>query len=223
MTEESIRYCWGSSRVDTGHTCSSRGSDRPIGESIISSYFQCHNRIVCGIGWTLQERYLSRRTLHYTKYQMFWECNKGVFEERGDHSPRLCSLESVLCGDRFIEPPWFQAWLKLVEKYSYRRLTVATDRLPALSGIASRLGEATGDQYCAGIWQSRILQGMPWQKSRIPTSTTNYNSESRLQGPTWSWASISYPVLFHPRVISNEVSTYERAICGSCNGIESFY
>ncbi len=29
-------------------------------------------------GWVLQERALSRRTIHFTKYQTYWECGEGV-------------------------------------------------------------------------------------------------------------------------------------------------
>ncbi|KAH8786355.1 hypothetical protein F5882DRAFT_404051 [Hyaloscypha sp. PMI_1271] len=155
--------------------------------------------------WTLQERYLSPRALHYTKYQMFWECNGGVTAERGDYSPRTCCFDSILYGDPDIEPPWFATWIELVERYSCRKLTVASDRLPALSGMASRLAGATGDRYCAGVWQSRILHGISWQKKWSPT---NYKSEDILPGPSWSWASISDPILFHPRVIEERGEPY---------------
>lgn len=33
-------------------------------------------------GWVLQERALSRRTLHFTQTQVYWECGKGVHSER---------------------------------------------------------------------------------------------------------------------------------------------
>ena len=156
-------------------------------------------------GWTLQERYLSRRMLHYTKYQMFWECKEGVFTERGEKSPRTCCLESVTYGDPDIGPPWYQDWLKLVEKYSGRKLTVGNDRLPALSGMASRLADAMGDQYCAGIWQSRILHGISWRRKWFVSSS---NSEGILPAPSWSWASINAPVQFYPRGIEKRSKPY---------------
>jgi hypothetical protein len=29
-------------------------------------------------GWVFQERALSRRTMYFTKTQVYWECGKGV-------------------------------------------------------------------------------------------------------------------------------------------------
>lgn len=29
-------------------------------------------------GWVFQERALSRRTIHFTSTQLYWECGKGV-------------------------------------------------------------------------------------------------------------------------------------------------
>lgn len=34
-------------------------------------------------GWTLQERILSRRTLHYSADQIYWECDGGILSEDG--------------------------------------------------------------------------------------------------------------------------------------------
>jgi hypothetical protein len=32
-------------------------------------------------GWVLQERVLSRRTIHFTSRQTYWECGHGIFCE----------------------------------------------------------------------------------------------------------------------------------------------
>jgi heterokaryon incompatibility protein (HET) len=46
-------------------------------------------------GWVFQERALSRRTLHFTSNQVYWECGNGV------HSERLIKLTKyVLCPER---------------------------------------------------------------------------------------------------------------------------
>jgi hypothetical protein len=42
-------------------------------------------------GWCLQERLLSRRTLHYASSQMFWECAHGIRSEDGRFFPRIAS------------------------------------------------------------------------------------------------------------------------------------
>lgn len=40
-------------------------------------------------GWTLQERHLSRRLLHFTRTQIFWECRRGFASECGQRVGRL--------------------------------------------------------------------------------------------------------------------------------------
>lgn len=40
-------------------------------------------------GWTLQERHLSRRILHFTQSQIFWECRRGFASECGQRIKRL--------------------------------------------------------------------------------------------------------------------------------------
>jgi hypothetical protein len=55
-----------------------------------------------GRGWTLQERTLAPRILHYGSKQMFWECNKGLLAEDGcrytssAYAEAFPSIESLL-------------------------------------------------------------------------------------------------------------------------------
>lgn len=51
-------------------------------------------------------------------------------------------------------------WRELiVPNYTWRGMTVPSDKLPALSGIANIIGNSSGDQYLAGIWLSDISHG----------------------------------------------------------------
>lgn len=56
----------------------------------------------------------------------------------------------------------FDLWIKIIENYSCRALTNATDALPALSGLANEFHRATGDTYVAGLWKGDILRGLSW-------------------------------------------------------------
>ncbi|KAF2836032.1 hypothetical protein M501DRAFT_997254 [Patellaria atrata CBS 101060] len=82
-------------------------------------------------------------------------------------------------------------WYEIVYNFTRRDLTYATDRLPAVAGIASSLSAWTGDKYAgnAGIWLSDLIGGLAWYRG-------NGNSEStRLQNaPSWSWASVTAPI-----------------------------
>ena len=40
-------------------------------------------------GWTLQERYLARRIIHFSRSQVFWKCRRGIESECGHRIPQL--------------------------------------------------------------------------------------------------------------------------------------
>ena len=159
-------------------------------------------------GWTLQERVLSRRTIHYGRTEMYWECQCCVFAEDGAMFRRTFTTASDLWASELREPGktrnW--RWTRLVEEYSKRKLTKGFDKLPALSGLANRIAEKTGDTYLAGLWKSNLLSELNWGvKAFEPTHSCNdpahdasmpparksavkYPTEYR--APSWSWASV---------------------------------
>ena len=49
------------------YVCNTNDFRRDVEEGILSQR-----------GWVLQERALSRRTIHFTENQTYWECNRGV-------------------------------------------------------------------------------------------------------------------------------------------------
>jgi hypothetical protein len=52
-------------------------------------------------------------------------------------------------------------WDTILHDYSNRALTYESDRLPALSGIASKVQQLLNSKYMAGIWECD-LQGLLW-------------------------------------------------------------
>ncbi|KAI9151273.1 hypothetical protein HJFPF1_08472 [Paramyrothecium foliicola] len=135
--------------------------------------------------WALQERLLARRILHYNSRQVYFECNHGVVSEDGCRSDeRYCSLEKIR--QSMATTAKIRAtWNSVLWAYGRRNLTIATDKLPALSGIARLIGSALDDQYIAGLWAGALVEGLAWQGlgGRRPQSVTEYT------GPTWSWPS----------------------------------
>ncbi|KAF4458367.1 het domain pin-c1 [Fusarium albosuccineum] len=80
------------------------------------------------------------------------------------------------------------SWMKILGGYSQMSLTYETDRLIAIQGLADRLAALTGDEYFAGVFLSRLAQGLMWR---------TYGFISCLDGvPTWSWASKPAWLLF---------------------------
>lgn len=146
-------------------------------------------------GWALQERYLSRRTLHFTKHQILFESQLHCLAESYASSHKLPSMTKIMSRDYFNEVDrkgCLQDWYRLVQMYSMRKLTISDDKLPALSGLAANFSShiclkidttVPSSQYLAGLWSHDIIRGLCWQSSDALRSP-NYRA------PTWSWASL---------------------------------
>lgn len=140
-------------------------------------------------GWALQERVLSRRSLHYGGDQMYFECNHGITGENGCYSAtRYCGIheppESLLTRRDLLGPDHVM-WNRLLWAYGRRKLSQPTDKLPAVSGLASLFKDRLGADYVAGLWSDALMEGLAWQGlgNRKPMDNEMYI------GPSWSWAS----------------------------------
>jgi hypothetical protein len=147
-------------------------------------------------GWTLQERVLSRRTLHFSDQQMFFECNKAYQGEDGLFlDARFDTIhQKIGAGDIDIKgidsegqpaiskDASLKFWYRLLWVYGERKLSKPSDKLPAISGIASIFAKWLNDQYVAGLWRSNLIHGLSWssQGKRV----------SQYRAPSWSWASV---------------------------------
>jgi hypothetical protein len=143
-------------------------------------------------GWTVQERLLSPRTIHYGTAQMFWECQECILAEDGAYFEPSCrslpTLKDLPFG--FVLPEdsnmgvsktsyssdsegsrqtlsqfdsWNRAWVRLVEEYTSRKLTNDSDKLPALAGLARKLSAHSGETYLAGLWRGSVLDTLNWR------------------------------------------------------------
>ncbi|MCJ1465073.1 hypothetical protein MMC07_003689 [Pseudocyphellaria aurata] len=156
-------------------------------------------------GWTLQELILSPRVLHYTvsrdgiNGQMVWQCQTqseaengsvtsifGVLSQKIKHILKL-----VAEGSRSVTAI-YKCWYYIARQYSHRRLSYASDKLPALSGLASEFWKYTGDSYLAGLWKGDMAGGLLWAASTMEKlqRTTEYRA------PSWSWASIEGEIYY---------------------------
>lgn len=160
-------------------------------------------------GWTLQERLLAPRVVHYAEDQMYFECETEMASECGFKFPNTnfslnhCISAQLIAFDQhgtqkeggvsFIvgQPVTGKGslrsrggWLSLVEDYSRRSLSVAQDKLSAIAGVARVLAEETGDYYIAGVWASHLMEDIFW---RVYT----HEEEMEDEGDNWR----SRPVL----------------------------
>jgi hypothetical protein len=152
--------------------------------------------------WTLQEHILSPRTVHYTSHELRWTCQTLVSSE----SHR--SSDSRDMKHHFLVPtqknyqssaPWsmngsilswedndssYLHWYGILEDYIHRKLTLASDKLPAISGLAREVYLQTHSKYKAGIWMEDIHRGLLWAfyaRGQLPEA---------YRAPSWSWASL---------------------------------
>jgi hypothetical protein len=158
-------------------------------------------------GWTLQERLLSPRVLHFGQ-QMYWECWGAMFSEDGRFDTYLRGLPSnpnrTELGRSEIRPWWerpphheikgrwmtFEYWSKVVEGFTQRSLTDPMDKLPALAGLANVLTQSNGDVYYAGLWKSSLDLDLLWRR-RV---SAYMESPPRYRAPSWSWAALDGPI-----------------------------
>lgn len=156
-------------------------------------------------GWTLQELILSPRILHYTilrdriNGQMIWQCQTHTESENASKTSILGVLSQkikqilkiVAEGSRSITAI-YKGWYYLAQQYSHRRLSYASDKLPALSGLAAEFQNYTGDSYLAGLWKGDLAGGLLWAASTIDTlrRTTEYRA------PSWSWVSVEGAIYY---------------------------
>lgn len=95
----------------------------------------------------------------------------------------------------------YHEWILLIEKYSRRKLTNDTDKLPAVSGLVNRLLGDCSQGYLAGhlvphfdlYWSAELKKKYQVRKE---TLIEDLQSPKRYLAPSWSWASRSHDIDF---------------------------
>ena len=148
--------------------------------------------------WALQEHVLSTRVLHYTATELLFECKTSYrcecMPERKAF-PTTPALIPRAVASKKIDAVW-QAWQSIVEQYSKRSLTVASDKFPAISGIASKIRKATHSDYLAGLWKSNLASDMLWQASLPTPANAKCFALEVWRAPSFSWASLDVGVKY---------------------------
>ena len=167
-----------------------------------------------GRGWCLQEYLLSPRLLYFSHWNVEWQCQHG--EVQLVHEDLFGDKKKAPHSATFRLPPglfgkatasdvldkygrhlgngevWDRSrlfmWRQVVEEYSKRGLTVRSDKLPALAGIAGELAHLWKYEYMFGMWKELFPWLVGW------TAATPGKRVGQI--PSWSWASVSEPVEF---------------------------
>ena len=132
--------------------------------------------------WALQECLLAPRTLHFSRAQLFWECNEGnVCESLPYQDPR-----ELLKSDWYLEKcNLSNFWKKIIFVYSGCQLTKPRDKLVALSGIIRKIQSERNDDCFAGLWRCNMETELLWRLDWPSPRSAVYVA------PSWSWAAVN--------------------------------
>ncbi|KAK1621820.1 hypothetical protein BDP81DRAFT_511094 [Colletotrichum phormii] len=143
-------------------------------------------------GWVLQERALSRRTLHFTSTQTYWECGEGI---RCETFTKTANRKAAFLGDSnfphsvesFKQGRQLQHCHDLYERYSSLGLSYATDKPRAISGLEKRLMTALKSTGGYGVFQSNFHRDLLWQRRNMGTTLQRITFPPKEEVPSWSW------------------------------------
>ncbi|KAM0435634.1 hypothetical protein ACHAQK_008201 [Fusarium lateritium] len=150
-------------------------------------------------GWTMQERILSPRIIHYASDQLYWECYHGIQESEdklhwmGQSSIitkmayRVKSAKDGEAKTRELRKMLHYWYVLLVGgDYSHRTLTYGEDKLVAIGGIAKALNDIAPLGYMVGHWgetDDDLIKSLCWSRGGSGRKSPEYRA------PSWSWAS----------------------------------
>lgn len=156
-------------------------------------------------GWVLQERMLSRRMVYFGRSQLYWMCGESMIHEDGinhdhpnvvvctayhlreffsaikyatilHHVPLLGHLFKLMWGNK--NTIFHEVWETIIgNDYARCNLTVQSDKLMAVAGLAAAFGHRTGLTYFEGIWIELASFGLAWSARTLSDSPA----------PSWSW------------------------------------
>jgi hypothetical protein len=148
--------------------------------------------------WCFQEVQLAPRLLSCGAKELYFQCHRGLCREgspldflfdkgRGPKRSRFCDYQPMT------DPAeTYELWYKCVRAYSERNLTYPSDKLSALSGLASRFPRLfkddaerpTPQDYLAGLWRADLLKGLLRENIFNPQQ----RQPVAYRAPSWSWA-----------------------------------
>ena len=135
--------------------------------------------------WTLQELMLSPRLLFFTANEIAWECASATACECASWHP-ISDLEDARKQ---------RSWRQLVSEYTSRSLTLPSDKLVAISGLAMWLQRQSGDTYLAGLWRKTFWADLLWS-----ASGTLLERPIKWRAPSWSWACVDSRIRYEDSI-----------------------
>lgn len=147
--------------------------------------------------WTLQEMWLSPRLISFGSGLPQWICLKhertyGVDEitpryswDKEHQVRRQIFTEadkSIVVRDeqnQLDRSDYVRQWVNLFINYSRRKLTVKTDKMAAIAGIAKEFAKLMKDEYVAGLWRSSLPESLLWYHENQEDTTSQVKRRKR--------------------------------------------
>ena len=168
-------------------------------------------------GWVMQERMLALRTLFWTDDGLFWSC-KGMKASECETNPpyfawKYFSLDELVDRVKSRGRESKHAWPSVLENFSGKALTIATDKLPAVAGLGNEVARLAERQYEMGVFKDNLVQELAWMADfYVSENFSNDPPAARLPGaPSWSWASTHQKLKFRLRT-SERYWDYEELV-----------
>ncbi|KAF1358571.1 hypothetical protein EJ07DRAFT_14707, partial [Lizonia empirigonia] len=159
-------------------------------------------------GWVIQERWLCPRMFHFGSEQVSWECRTAnACETTPNFSSgptqvhlKLDTGTAVWKFGQGVEVGGVAAgglgeiWNALVKLYSAAKLTYATDKLVAFSGVVKAFrSQEPQDEYLAGLWRKNFIVQLAWRMPPLENASLGQDTPQGCHAyvaPSWSWASV---------------------------------
>ena len=166
-----------------------------------------------GRGWTMQERSLSTRSIHFCRNKLYFECRSALRSEENEPETQARRPFSMWPRSAFQFQPkdnnvkggnakavfLYELWCKAIAQYTSRQFTFASDKLVAIRSMATEMYAALGDDNgnddnyipAAGMWKGNLQKELLWYRS-----SGRAIRPLEYRAPTWSWASMDCRVSF---------------------------
>ncbi len=169
-------------------------------------------------GWVYQERYLSRRNLHFGSESMFFECHElEACETFPAGLPIILNAHLInrfkavdLSSDQLRTAratSVLESWKKIVVPFMECVFTYPSDKVVAFSGIAEEFGSRSNDIYLAGLWKNCFfIEQLLWYVNVRKQGNDQPSARPLVyRAPSWSWLSIdgriNFNITFQPSLI----------------------
>ncbi|OTA65407.1 HET-domain-containing protein [Hypoxylon sp. EC38] len=146
-------------------------------------------------GWVLQERALSRRTIHFTSNQVYMECGDGV---QCETLAKLHNSKAEFLGDpnfpksalQYFRDGRIVLFQALYEMYSKLAFTVPTDRSVGIIGLERRLAKTFQTRSDYGVLECYPGRSLIWKRA-CPGKLKRIKYGDDCTVPSWSWMAYS--------------------------------